>query len=181
MIDIIGYITETYGKDSFMIKITSDEAPTLSCSNIQVSKEVTVSINASHFPSDDRSQFQKLSAFSWDDPRWNDINKSHFLCDTLKKGDQIECTVYIIGEKIHNKKTGYNINNNPIDIKNYAEAGFQLWLSHSKFQRLDVDSQESLKFRKQWFYTCQNRKKCEEITKHEWNRYREKWWINKNP
>ena len=60
---------------------------------------------------------------------------------------------------------------------------FFLWLypKPDLFKRLGVDSRESLKFRKQWFYTCKNREKCAEITGSEWSDYGNKWWINKNP
>ena len=65
-------------------------------------------------------------------------------------------------------------------IKNYAE--FPLWLcpKPSLFRRSESDSRESLKFRKQWRYTCINREKCGKITGYGY-KYRSRRWINKNP
>ena len=73
------------------------------------------------------------------------------------------------------------INTNRRDIQSYAD--FPLWLcSYSDhFKRLEVDTPETLKFRKQNYYTNINQKKCEEITGSTFNNYSNKWWINKHP
>lgn len=93
----------------------------------------------------------------------------------LSTGDQINCSVFIVDEETR------AINRNPNDIETYAK--FPLWLYPNKgyFRRSESDSQESLKFRKQWRYTCINKEQCKKITGQLLNKYRHKWWINKNP
>ena len=48
----------------------------------------------------------------------------------------------------------------------------------SFFERLEVDTPQTLKFRKQNYYMDINKTKYEKITG---NRYQNKWWMNKNP
>ena len=97
-------------------------------------------------------------------------------------GDRVNCAVFVVEREIRNEVETYVINYRPKDIKTYADFDC-LWLCPYEdcLKRLEVDSRESLKFRKQWFYMCMNREKCAEITGSEWNDYRNKWWINKNP
>ena len=64
------------------------------------------------------------------------------------------------------------------DVETYTK--FDLWLDPNPlfFQRLEVDTPQTLKFRKQNYYIDINKTKYEKITG---NRYVMKWWMNKNP
>ncbi len=179
IIDITGYVTELHGENGFQIKVTSDRVYSRSLTDLQVSKEVRVVINPNHYPSDNGSEFKLITAKDKD--HRDRINKFRSLSNALRMGDQVNCTVFIVEREARNEVETYVINNRPTDIKTYAD--FDLWLCpyNKCLERLEVDSQESLKFRKQWFYTCRNREKCKKITGSEWNDYRDKWWINKNP
>ena len=90
-------------------------------------------------------------------------------------GDQIECSVVIADWKTR------AIIRNRREIETYAD--FDLWLypNNGYFRRSVSDSQESLKFRKQWHYTCINREKYKKITGYILLGYRDKKWVNKNP
>lgn len=180
LIDIIGYVTELHGENGFKIKVTSDRVYSRSFTDIQVSKEVRIWINAYRYPSDDSSEF-KLTTVEDKDHR-DKINKCRSLSKALRMGDQVQCAVYIVEKEIRDGVETYVINNRGKDIETYPDSDL-LWLCpyDNCFVRLEVDSRESLKFRKQWFHTCRNREKCEKITGSEWNGYRNKWWINKNP
>ena len=149
IIDITGYVTELHGENGFKIKVTSDIAHSLSFSDMQVSKEVRIWINAYRYPSDDGSEFKRTAAEDTD--RRDKINKYRSLSKALRMGDQVQCAVYIVEKEIHDGVETYVINNCPKDIKTYAD--FDPWLCpyDSCFERLKVDSRESLKFRKQWF------------------------------
>ena len=175
-IDITGYVTESLVNYHFTIKVTSDSVERLLLSNFQVSKEVKIFILPYFYPLDD-SKFIELTAR--DDPRLNDrrineINNCLSFGGALKEGDQIECSVFIVDPVTH------AINRNRRDIETYAD--FDLWLYPDKgyFRRSESDSRESLKFRKQWRYTCINREKCGKITGYGY-KYRSRRWINKNP
>ncbi len=172
IIDITGYVTESLVNYHFTIKVTSDSVERLPLSNFQVSKEVKILILPYFYPLDDNSKFIALTAR--DDPRLNEINKCHSFGGALKEGDQIKCSVFIVDPVTH------AINRNRRDIETYAD--FDLWLYPNKgyFRRSESDSRESLKFRKQWRYTCINRKKCGKITGYGY-KYRSRRWINKNP
>ena len=178
-IDITGYITEPLSNYyDFMIKVTSDSVPNLSLSNLQVSKEVRIAILPYFYPLDDNSKFIGLKEQGdprLDDPLINGVKECLSFGRALSKGDQIECSVFIVDSRTH------AINRNPNDIETYAK--FDLWLYSNKgyFRRSVSDSQESLKFRKQWRYTCINKEKCKKTTGQLLNKYRHKWWINKNP
>lgn len=180
MIDITGYVTEAHGKGGFTIKVTSDAVQHLSFRNIQISKEVRVFIHSYSYPSDTSNIFQEIPLQS-DDPRKREIDESRSLSNALRVGDQVKCVVFIAETETRGRVETLVINNNRKDIEAYAD--FDLWLypNPQSFKRLAMDSLESLKFRKQWFYTCKNREKCEEITGSEWNKYSDKPWINKNP
>ena len=172
-IDITGYVTEPLVSYSFAIKVTSDSVERLSRSNLQVSKEARIDIPTELYPFDDK--FIELSG--WDDPRRDKINECLSFGRALSRGDQIECSVFIVDPKTR------AINRNRRDIETYADFDLDLWLypDNGYFRRSESDSRESLKFRKQWRYTCINREKCVEITDYLLNNYRNKWWINKNP
>ena len=178
-IDITGYITEARGKDGFQIKVTSDKVHRL-FSDIQVSKEVSVRIDKYNYPDSYKSVFEKIGQ---NETIRREIAECRALCDALRVGDRVECAVFIVDMELRNDTETYVINGNHRDIKAYADAGFYLWLypNPQSFKRLEVDSRESLKFRKQWYYTYTNRKKCGKITGREWSGYWEKWWINKSP
>ena len=177
IIDITGYVTELHGENGFKIKVTSDIVHSRSFSDMQVSKEVRVLIDANLYPSNNGSEFKPTE----DKYKRDKINKYRSLSNALKLGDQVNCVVFVVEPGILNGVETYVINRRPKDIKTYADFD-HLWLCpyDGCFQRLEVDSKESLKFRKQWFYTCKNREKCAEITGNEWNDYRKKWWISKN-
>ena len=182
MIDIYGYVTELNGENGFKIKVTSDRVEHLSFNDIQVSKEVRILISPRHYPSDDNSEFKELAALTAsDDPRINKINKCRSLSNALRKGDQVKCYVFAVEKETRNEVQTLIINNRRKDIKTYADFDLLLYPNIACFQRLEVDSKKSLKFRKQWRYTCINREKCEKITGYSFNGYRNKWWINKNP
>ena len=176
-IDIIGYVTEPLVSYSFTIKVTSDSVERLSLSNLQISKEVRIGIPPYFYPLDDNSKFIGLTARDdplLNDPLINDINECLSFGYTLRKGDQIECSVFIVDPETR------AINRNRRDIETYAY--FDLWLypDNGYFTRSESDSRESLKFRKQWRYACINREKCGKITGYAY-KYRSRRWINKNP
>ena len=163
-IDITGYVTELHGENGFKIKVTSD-----SLSDIQVSKEVEVYINPCHYPNDYYTEFKSTKENKYGREQ---IDKCISLSKVLKMGDQIECSVFIVDPK------ACAINRNPNDLETYAK--FPLWLypNSDYFRRSESDSRKSLKFRKQWRYTCINREKYEKIKGY---LFRDYWWINKNP
>ena len=180
VIDITGYITKAYGNNEFTIKITSDNVTTLSFSDIQVSKEIRVFISPYHYPSDYYSEFETIA----EEDKYNRdrVNKCRSLGSALRMGDRVECSVFIVEGELRNGRETYTINRNRKDIETYADFT-PLWLYPDPqfFKRLEVDSRESLKFRKQWFYTCVNREKYKKITGYTLYGYREKKWVNKNP
>ena len=156
LIDITGYVTEPLSNYSFAIKVTSDKVKPLSLSNIQVSKKVRITIPPQLYPLGDISTIIELTAA--DDPRIDQINKCFSFAKILRMGDQIECSVVIADWKTR------AIIRNRREIETYAD--FDLWLypKNGNFRRSESDSRESLKFRKQWRYTCINRDKCAKIT-----------------
>ena len=172
-IDITGYVTEGLTGYSFAIKVTSDKVKHLSVRDIQVGKEVRIAMPPELYPFEGNNKFIELSG--WDDPRREKINECLSFGKALKKGDQIECSVFIVDRETR------AINRNPRDIETYAI--FELWLYPNKgyFRRSESDSRESLKFRKQWRYTCINRAKYQKITDYILTSYKEKKWVNKNP
>ena len=169
-IDITGYVTESLVNYHFTIKVTSDSVECLSPSNFQVSKEVKIFILPYFYPLDDNSKFIGLK--EQDTPLVNGVKECLSFSRALSKGDQIECSVFIVDPETR------AINRNRRDIETYAD--FDLWLypDNGYFTRSESDSRESLKFRKQWRYACINREKCEKITDYPFGNY---WWINKNP
>ena len=142
-IDITGYVTATHGDKKFTIKVTSDNVPDRSLSNLQVAKEATIEIKPYLYPFDDK--FIELT--QQDDPRINEINKCLSLSDALREGDQIECSVFIVDPKTR------AIDRNPNNIETYAKFP-HLWLypDNDYFRRSESDSRESLKFRQLGLY-----------------------------
>ena len=195
LIDIIGYVTEPLVNHNFTIKVTSDKVGYLSFSDIQVSKEVRIFISPYHYPSDDKSEFKRLTVeeverlteeeserlTEEDKSRIDKVNKCLSFGKALRRGDQIKCSVCIVEPETRNGVSIHAINRNRKDIETYAD--FPLWLypNDGSFRRLEVDSRESLKFRKQWIYTCINREKYKKITGYTLFGYRDKKWVHKNP
>ncbi len=179
-IDITGYVTELHGENGFKIKVTSDRVYSRSFSNLQVSKEVSIYISPDRYPSDDSSEFKLITVEDQD--QRDRINQFRSLSNALRMGDRVNCAVFVVEREIRNEVETYVINYRPKDIKAYADFD-SLWLCpyNACLKRLEVESWESLKFRKQWFYTCLNREKVEEITGSESNKYRDKPWINRHP
>ena len=176
-IDITGYITEARGKDGFQIKVTSDKVYSL-FTDIQVSKEVSVRIDKYHYPDNYNSVFEKIGQ---DESIRREIAECRFLCNALREGDRVECAVFIVDTELRNDTETHVINSKHRDIKDYADSFLWLYPNTDTFKRLEVDSRESLKFRKQWFYTCINREKYKKITGSTLYGYRDKKWVSKNP
>ena len=178
IIDIIGYITQTHGNNRFAIKVTHDEVTPLSFKDLQVSREVEVFISPYRYPCSDNSEFEKIA--NEDEYRRNSINRCLSLSKVLKMGDRVKCSVLIVESETRNGVDTHSINSNRKDLEAYAD--FCLWLcpDETSFERLDVDTPETLKVRKRNYYRHVNRQKCGEITSEAW-KYRGKWWINKNP
>lgn len=178
MIDITGYITKTGGENGFNIKVTSDNIEYPPNNDIQVSKEVEVHINRYHYPSDNADTFERVS--DTDNYRRDLIDTCRSLSRALRPGDRVKCSVFIVEEEIRNGAYAFVINTNRRDIQSYAD--FPLWLCPygDRFERLEVDTPETLKFRRQNYYADINLKKCEKITGETWT-YRSKKWVNKHP
>ena len=175
-IEIIGYITETHGSNSFTIKITNDNVEDEKGIHPEVSKEKEIIIDRYHYPDDYYQRFEKVETGA----RKENINRCISICKELKKGDRVECRVFIVTGSVDNNNTTYSINENPNDIETYTKFRLLLYPYEDFFKRLEVDTPETLKFRKQNYYTDINQKKCEKITGSKW-KYEKKWWINKNP
>ncbi|MDE0423549.1 MAG: hypothetical protein OXN25_01635 [Candidatus Poribacteria bacterium] len=174
-----GYVTEPLVGYHFTITVTSDSVEHLSLSDIQISKEVRIYISPDRYPTDFHSEFEKITK---EDYRRGSINKCLSLSKALEIGDQIECSVFIVEPETRSGVTTYAINNRRTDIETYADFD-HLWLypNNRYFRRSEADSQESLKFRKKWRYTCINRERYEKITGYTLFGYRRKKWVNKNP
>ncbi|MYB00978.1 hypothetical protein F4X90_15080, partial [Candidatus Poribacteria bacterium] len=169
IIDITGYVTELHGENGFKIKVTSDRVHKPDFTDLQVSKEVSIYISPNRYPSEDSSEFKIITGEDkGQKDRRDRINKFRYLSNTLSMGDRVKCAVFVV--------ENYAINKRPKDIKAYAE--FDLWLCPYEgcLERIKVDSRESLKFRKQWFYTCVNGEKYEKITGYSLGNY---WWVKK--
>ena len=179
IIDITGYVTELHGENGFKIKVTSDTVHSPPLTNLQVSKEVRIFISPDRYPCDNSREFKLITVEDKD--RRDRINKFRSLSNALKMGDQVTCAVFVVEREIRNEVETYIINLRSKDIKSYAD--FELWLCpyDDCFKRLDVDSRESLKFRKQCFYMWINREKYKKITGSTLYSYKNKKWVNKNP
>ena len=179
IIDIVGYVTERFTNYHFTIKVTGDRVKRLSLSNLQVSKEVRIYISPYLYPSDNDRKFETLP--EEDNFHRDQRNECLFLGKTLRMGDHIKCSVCIVEGETRNGREIYPINRTRKYIESYAD--FPLWLypNDGSFRRLESDSRESLKFRKQWRYTCMNRKEYKKITGYTLFGYRDKKWVNKNP
>lgn len=179
MINIVGYITKTNGERGFTIKVTSEQTDFSPSTDIHDSKEVDVYIDEYRYPHDSDDIFERVA--EKDNYRRDLIKKHCSLSGALRPGDRVKCSVYIVEKKKRNGVEVYVINDNRKDVQSYAD--FPLWLCpyDGFFERLEVDTPETIKFRKQNYYRHKNWKKCEEITGDKWNDYRNKPWINKNP
>ncbi len=178
MIEITGYITETYRATNFTIKITDDNVIDQQGNHPEVSKEVKIYINPKYRPDDNHQRFIEVSENTYYS---DEIEKCLSISRHFKKGDRVKCSVFIVTCNDYDNKT-YIISQNPNDIETYTKFE-ELWLyPHTgDFKRLEVDTPQTLKFRKQNYYIEVNNRKCEEITGSSYHQYREKWWINKNP
>ena len=179
MIDITGYITKASSENGFTIKVTSAEIQYPSHNDVHVLKEVEVHIAKYLYPSDDTNAFERVSVRN--DYRKDLIDKCRSLSNALRPGDRVKCSVFIVEKQKLNGVETAVINTNRRDIQSYAD--FPLWLCpyDNRFERLEVDTPDTIKFRKQWSYTCINREKCAEIVGSTFNNYSNKWWINKHP
>ena len=177
-IEITGYITEdSYNDDSFTLKITSDKVENEKGNHPEVSKETKIFIAQTLYPNEDCERFEEAKS----DYRKGRIKACTSISRGLKKGDRVRCSVFIVDRRSDNGETTFVINRNPNDIETYTK--FNLWLDPNPgfFERLEVDTPETLKFRKRMYYTDRNKKKCEKIIGVPYSKYIGKWWINKNP
>ena len=179
LINITGYVTETLRRGCFTIKITDDDVTDNKGKHPQVSEEVKIYIKQGYYPH--KSIYIYIGQGDKNDLRLGDIEKCTSFSEGLKKGDRVDICVYIVHEKQENKETVYYIDNNPVNRENYTK--FYLWLhpGSNMFKRLEIDTPQTLKFRKQNYYTDKNRKKFEKIVGSLSYKYNYKWWINKNP
>ena len=60
---------------------------------------------------------------------------------------------------------------------------YPLWLYQNteSFKRLDVDTPETLKYRRRNYYLDRNRNTCVKITGASFQKHNKSWWINKHP
>ena len=179
MIEITGYVTEPRGEFGFTLKITDDNVENEKGIHPEVSKEIEVFIPRGSYPDDLKERLGIA-----DDYQKKLINECVSIGRQLKKGDRVKCCAFIVASRgsDYNDKRIYTINNDINSIETYTKYS-PLWLYPNPgfFERLEVDTPETLKFRKLNYYTEINREKCEKITDNYYNKYREKWWINKNP
>ena len=107
MIKIEGYVIESYGKEGFKIKITKDDVEDEKGKHPNVSKEKDIYINPSHHPHDERS-FVRVG--NGGDNRRYYIDECMSVSAVLKKGDRVECSVYIVDDNITENTNSYAIN-----------------------------------------------------------------------
>ena len=179
MIEITGYVTQSHGRRGFTIKIINDNVEDEKGEHPQVSKEKKIEIARLLYPDRNYERYEKIQEGSYE---YEQIGGYVSISKELKKGDRVKCCVFIVtttGNDFDHNKT-YNIQNNPNDIENYTK--FRLFLNpdSDSFERLEVDTPETLKYRKQNYYMDTNTKKCEKITGNSYQ-YTKAWWINKNP
>ena len=177
MIEITGYVTESRGGRGFTLKITDDKIE-VDGSHPEVSKEVQIVIYSGVHPDSDYERFERIKDYERDR-----VNECVSISKQLKRGDRVKCCAFIVTEtgNDYDGKT-YTINNDINSRETYTKYS-PLWLypDPTLFGRLEIDTPETLKFRKRNHYTAVNRAKCEKITGDRWNGYRNRWWINKNP
>ena len=177
LINITGYVTETHGEGSFTIKITDDKGK-----HPQVSKKAKIYTIQDYYPH--KSIYVPIVAQTdKNDSRLRDIEKCMSFSKGLKKGDRVDICVYIVHEKQENNKPVYHIDDNQVNRENYTNTKFFLWLhpGSNMFKRLEIDTPQTLKFRKQNYYTDKNEKTIKKIVGDLSYKYNFKWWINKNP
>ena len=177
LIKIKGYVTETNVKKGFKIRITDDSVKDDNGKYPNVSKEAEIIINPYHYP-DNELSYVRVS--NNNDNRRDRIDKCISVNEVLKKGDRVECSVYIVDDNVDANTDAYTINYDPIAILNYTRYNLWLYSNPDSFKRLEVDTRETLKYRKQNYYTDKNRNKCIKITGDSCQKYNRSWWINKN-
>ena len=178
MIEITGYVTKAYGGPDFTIKITDDKVGYEEWNHHGVSKEVEIRLNTEYYPNEIHSQFERVARGYYKDR----IDRCLSITRELKIGDRVECCVFIVDDPIvQDGDTIYPINRNRNDVETYPK--FQLWIypDDNFFKRLEIDTLETLKFRRQNYYADVNNKNCEKIIGTSYHQYTNSWWINKNP
>ena len=180
MIEITGYVTEKYEDGSFTLKITNDNVEDEKGNHPEVSKEIRIIIAAALYPSDYGERFE----ITQKSHHISTINQCLSISRALKRGDRVKCSVFIVtttGNEYDNNKT-YIINKDINDRETYTKYS-PLWLDPNlrSFGRFEADTPETLKFRKENYYTNINLGKCAKITGNTSNDYANKWWINKHP
>ena len=178
MIEIVGYVTKADGGSSFTIKITDDKVGYEDWNHPGVSKEVEVSVDTEYYPSTNHRHFEKAQRGFFK----SEIDRCISISSELKIGDRVECCVFIVDDPIvQDGDTIYPINSNRNDVETYPK--FQLWIypKVDSFNRLEIDTLETLKFRRQNYYADVNNKNCEKIIGTSYHQYTNSWWINKNP
>ena len=176
MIEITGYIIESY-RGRFTINITNDNVEDQNGNHPEVSKEVSIYISV-RYPNDYHERFESAKNNEWQIKK---IDLCRLRSSELKKGDRVKCCVFIVDTHKDNGVETYTINTNRNDIETYTK--FDLWLypDPESFKRLEVDTPETLKFRKQSYYTHRNSGKYQKITGTQYYGHKKLWWINKNP
>ena len=174
MIRITGYITETRGKNGFTIKITEDDFEDEKGKHPEESKEARITISRHLYPHNTANRFVKAEGSQVDQ-----IKRYMSISEGLKKGDMVKCYVYVVEEDRDINNTTYKIKVRD-DILSYAESNPWLCPGDTLFSRLDVDTPQSLKFRKQNYYMDRNKEKCEKITGVSYQFEKNKW-LYKNP
>ncbi len=179
MVRIIGYVTESHGREGFTIKITEDYVDYENKKQTQVSKKAKITIHGNLYPHENSYDFVKAEG-----PLVQNISRCRSISEGLKKGDRVMCSVLLV-EQVPDTDDPYLLhykqNNNHNDILSYARSELLLYPNPDSFKRLEVDTSETLKFRKKNYYMDKNRQKCVKIIGNEYHKYNKAWWINKNP
>lgn len=99
VIKIIGYVTELHGRKGLTIKITEDDVEDEKGKHPNVSKEKRIDLRRYSF----LNNSDKL--VTGDDSSLNEFSELALTIESLKKGDRVECHVYIIDEKNEDNET----------------------------------------------------------------------------
>lgn len=172
---ITGYVTETHGESGFKIMITEDNFDGTKGKRLKLPEEAEVTISGHLYPHDSAARFVEAG-----ESRKNRIKRCKSISKGLKKGDMVTCLVYSVEVDNDINETIYKIKDNDT-IQSYEDSNLWLYQSEHSFFRLDVDTPQSVKFRKQNSYLDRNRKKCEEIVGDLSYKYNKKRWMYKHP
>lgn len=176
MINITGYVLESHGTKGFTIKITDDDVKDEKGKHPNILKEVRIKIHEHIYPADNSTSFVRAEG-----PRINKIDRCMSISRGLREGDMVECCAYLVNEDYHDNIAHYKINSNKNDILTYTNFDLLLHPFPDSFERLDIDTPKSLKFRRYNYYLDENRKKYEEITGDSSSKYKKYKWMYKNP